>query len=360
MGKQTDIDTRYMQRALSLARTAFGRTSPNPMVGAVIVGPDDEIIGEGCHRLCGQAHAEVNAIADARRRNPDADSLLRQSTMYVTLEPCSHYGKTPPCAKLIIETGIPRVIVGASDPFREVSGRGIAMLRDAGIEVITGVLEDECRALNAVFMTAHSLGRPFVTLKWAQSTDGFMDIERSEEHPGAYRFSTPLSTLQVHRLRGAHDAILVGSKTFEMDNPQLTNRLWPGFRRQPKRFVLSHNIKNNTAESQIKEISVDAPENDAFEFVSGDIETVLRCMYADGYTSLLVEGGPGVFAQFLKSGLWDAARIEVAPVRLSDKGRAVAPRISGLPLCHGDAEGNTVFWYSNNPLFKVSNPIINI
>ena len=168
------IEEKYMLRCLELARHGNGYTAPNPMVGAVIV-HNGKIIGEGFHRRCGEGHAEVNAIASVRD-----ESLLRESTLYVSLEPCSHYGKTPPCAELIIRKGIPRVVVGCLDPFPEVSGRGIRMLREAGIEVVTGVREEEARALNAVFMTFQQQKRPYIYLKWAQSADGFIDRIRTD------------------------------------------------------------------------------------------------------------------------------------------------------------------------------------
>ena len=191
-----NIEEKYMRRALELARHGLGNTSPNPMVGAVIVDNSGRIIGEGYHRRCGEGHAEVNAIASVA----DADrGALRDATMYVTLEPCSHYGKTPPCAKLIIDTGIPRVVVGAGDPFKEVAGRGIRMMREAGIEVAEGIMAAESRALNRRFMTAHEQQRPFVTLKWARSADGFMDSDRADGQPA--KFSTPLTAMLVHRLR---------------------------------------------------------------------------------------------------------------------------------------------------------------
>ena len=183
------VDERYMRRALQLAARGMGNTSPNPMVGAMIVAPDGRIIGEGYHRRCGEGHAEVNAVASVTAADLP---LLPESTMYVTLEPCSHYGKTPPCARLIIDRGIRRVVVGAADPFPEVSGRGIAMLREAGVEVTEGVLADESRRLNCRFMTAHSQGRPWVTLKWAQSADRYIDSDRPDGRPE--RFSTPLTS----------------------------------------------------------------------------------------------------------------------------------------------------------------------
>ena len=220
----------YMRRCLQLAACGRGRVSPNPMVGAVIV-CDGKIVGEGYHRQFGGPHAEVNAVASMR----DPECLSR-STLYVSLEPCSHYGKTPPCSRLIIEKKIPRVVVGCLDPFPSVSGRGVAMLREAGVEVVTGVLEAECRALNAAFMTAHERQRPYVVLKWAQSRDGFIDRRRRPEEAPC-RFSDAQTSLFVHRLRAGCDAILVGARTAWLDNPTLTLRLWPG-RRSPLRVVL--------------------------------------------------------------------------------------------------------------------------
>ena len=173
------VEEKYMARCIELARGGEGNTAPNPMVGAVIV-HKGKIIGEGFHRKCGEAHAEVNAVASVWD-----EALLRDSTIYVSLEPCSHYGKTPPCAELIIRKGIPRVVVGTLDPFPEVSGRGVRMLREAGIEVVTGVLEEEARALNPAFMTFQIRKRPYVYLKWAQSADGFMDIRREDAPKGS-------------------------------------------------------------------------------------------------------------------------------------------------------------------------------
>ena len=221
LNRKRMIDEKYMRRALELARHGELDASPNPMVGAVIVAPDGRIIGEGWHRRHGEGHAEVNAVASV------ADpSMLRDATMYVTLEPCSHYGKTPPCASLIIEKGIPRVVVGCLDPFEKVSGRGVNMLREAGVEVVTGCMEAECVALNRKFMTAHRLRRPYITLKWAESADGYIDGH----------ISTPVTSMLVHKLRATHDAILVGSGTVLADRPRLDTRYFVG--RSPLRVIL--------------------------------------------------------------------------------------------------------------------------
>ena len=223
------VDEKYMRRALQLAQQGSGHTSPNPMVGAVVV-HEGKIIGEGFHRCCGKAHAEVNAIAAVQDQ-----SLLPESTIYVTLEPCSHYGKTPPCANLLISKGVKRVVVGVLDPFEKVSGRGVAMLRNAGIEVEVGVLEKECRDLNRRFFTAHTTGMPWVQLKWAQSSDGYLANE-----DGTMRFSTPLTLSLVHRERSMADAIVVGAGTVKIDNPSLTTRHWSG--NSPLRVVLDRNL----------------------------------------------------------------------------------------------------------------------
>lgn len=308
-----NIEEKYMRRALELARHGLGNTSPNPMVGAVIVDNSGRIIGEGYHRRCGEGHAEVNAIASVA----DADrGALRDATMYVTLEPCSHYGKTPPCAKLIIDTGIPRVVVGAGDPFKEVAGRGIRMMREAGIEVAEGIMAAESRALNRRFMTAHEQQRPFVTLKWARSADGFMDSDRADGLPA--KFSTPLTAMLVHRLRSLHDAILVGSGTALADNPRLDCRLWPG--RSPRPVVIDRRGRLDEASLWMS--------NPIILTDSDDLESNLKTLYSKGITSVLVEGGAELLQSFINSGLWDAARIETAPFTLGSHGRVAADRKS--------------------------------
>ncbi|MGM9861150.1 MAG: bifunctional diaminohydroxyphosphoribosylaminopyrimidine deaminase/5-amino-6-(5-phosphoribosylamino)uracil reductase RibD [Muribaculaceae bacterium] len=335
-----DINVSYMRRALALARMGMGATSPNPMVGAVIV--DDRsglIIGEGWHRRCGCGHAEVNAVASVR--DPQA---LSRSTMYVTLEPCSHYGKTPPCARLIINSGIPRVVVAAMDPFKEVAGRGIAMLRDAGIEVVTGVLADESRRLNARFMTAHERQRPFVTLKWAQSADGYIDHHRNN-HAGPARFSTPLTSVLMHRLRSLHDAILVGSQTVLADNPRLDARLWPAALSLPRPVVLDarHRIDGSYNIMQRNPIIIDTKVT---------IAELLASLYRDhGITSLLVEGGACTLQQFIDAQLWDVARVETSPSALGPRGAIKAPSLSArAPYSVEVIDGNAISLYSNNPL----------
>ncbi|MDE6478696.1 MAG: bifunctional diaminohydroxyphosphoribosylaminopyrimidine deaminase/5-amino-6-(5-phosphoribosylamino)uracil reductase RibD [Muribaculaceae bacterium] len=276
------IDIKYMKRALQLARLGEGLVSPNPMVGAVIVSPEGKIIGEGYHHRYGGPHAEVCAINSV---NECDRHLLSESTIYVTLEPCSHYGKTPPCAKLIIDTGIPRVAVGSADPFKEVSGRGIKMLREAGVEVAEDVLREECDALNVRFLTAHRLGRPWIQLKWAQSADRFMAGIDKDGKPYPVKFSTPVSSVWMHRRRSMVDAIMVGKNTLEIDHPRLDCRHWPGG--APRRVEASHNL-----------------------------EEQMRELYKEGVTSLMVEGGPTLLQSFIDLGLYDDIKIETAEKKL--------------------------------------------
>lgn len=336
-------EERYMRRALQLAALGFGNTTPNPMVGSVIVSSNGRIIGEGYHRLCGQGHAEVNAVASVCESDRQ---YLSGATMYVTLEPCSHYGKTPPCAKLIIDNKIGHVIVGALDPFDKVSGRGIRMLREAGIEVTTGVLSDESKRLNAQFMTAHTQRRPFITLKWAQSADGYIDCVRTPEQSAA-RFSSALTLSGVHRLRAAHDAILVGSNTIIADKPRLDVRLWQG--RNPQPVILDRRKRINPESLHL------AKEPWIY---SADLEEVLADMYSRGITSVLVEGGTAVIESFIKSGLWDAARVETANFKLGAKGSTVAPTLYSGKIASYNINGSTINYFSNNSLFTAEHPIV--
>ncbi|MDE6498196.1 MAG: bifunctional diaminohydroxyphosphoribosylaminopyrimidine deaminase/5-amino-6-(5-phosphoribosylamino)uracil reductase RibD [Muribaculaceae bacterium] len=335
-------DEAYMRRALQLAALGRFHASPNPMVGAVIVAPDGRVIGEGWHRQCGCGHAEVNTVASVT--DP---ALLRTSTMYVTLEPCSHWGRTPPCARLLIDKGVPRVVVAARDPFPAVSGRGIAMLREAGVDVTVGVLEQESLRLNARFITAHTLKRPFTILKWAQSRDGFLD-RRRQDGCDAARISTPLTSTLMHNLRSRCDAILAGSGTVLADDPRLDARLWPGGA-VPRPVVLDRRRRVDTAarcmrEGTIVESGCTAP---------GEL---LPRLYAEyGITSLLVEGGTTVLQSFIDSGLWDAARVETSPEIFGELGAVSAPRIAATPSITRQIDGRRIDFYAQNPLLDVKN-----
>ena len=336
------VDEKYMRRALQLARLGAGHTSPNPMVGAVIVDHDGTIIGEGWHRKCGEGHAEVNAVASVKKTE-----LLKDSTIYVTLEPCSHYGKTPPCAKLLIEQGIPRVVVGCLDPYVEVSGRGIQMLRDAGVEVVTGVLEEECRALNRRFITAHTSARPWIQLKWAQTADGFIAVPpQLGENP--LRMSTAVTMRLMHRQRALCDAIVVGANTANIDNPSLTTRYWPG--RNPLRVVLSRklsladNLKLLT--DGLPTVVYNGEKNEvkgAVEWVKIDCDDAwswLQDLYRRGVTTVMVEGGTQVLNHLIEAGLWDEARIETSPRKVGQG--VAAPAIGGRVASRHLIDGNII------------------
>lgn len=288
---------KWMRRCLQLARCGRMGAAPNPMVGAVIV-YRGRIIGEGYHIRCGEAHAEVRAIGSVRPADRD---FLKDSTIYVSLEPCAHYGRTPPCAELIVRTGIPRVVVGCVDPFARVSGRGIDILRKAGVEVTVGVLEEECLELNRRFITAQTKGRPYITLKWAVSADGFLDawregpFDEAEKPTQAAQLSTSYSLVAVHHLRATNQAILVGHNTLRLDRPSLTVRHWSG--NDPLRVVLG-----TVGESEL-------PSG----FVAyADINTMLDALHEQGIQSLLVEGGAQTIQSFIDRGLWDEAREELS------------------------------------------------
>lgn len=311
-------EEKMMQRCISLARNGLCNVSPNPMVGAVIV-CDGQIIGEGYHMRCGEAHAEVNAICSVK--DP---SLLKRSTIYVSLEPCSHYGKTPPCADLIIEKEIPRIVIGCLDPFAKVAGRGIQKLREAGREVTVGVLEEECRELNRKFITFHALHRPYITLKWAQSTDGFIDKNRTAGVP--VHLSTPHTSMRVHKKRAETDAILVGTRTARLDDPSLTVRNWYG--RNPVRVVFDR-AGVLPASSQLFDGSVrtlvftaqSRADGKNIEYIALNYQAeilpqVMEALYNRKLQSLLVEGGSELLQSFIDANLWEEAFVEICPTQL--------------------------------------------
>lgn len=312
-GGRGEADALYMRRCIQLARSGLLTCRPNPMVGAVIVARG-RIIGEGYHIRAGEGHAEVNAFASVR---PDDEPLLSEATIYVSLEPCAHYGKTPPCAELIIRRGVRRVVVGCVDPFARVQGRGIQMIREAGIEVTVGVLEEECRALNKRFFTYHEKRRPYILLKWAQTADGFID-----DHGHALAISTPYTQMLVHQLRAEYDAILVGRVTDEREHPRLNVRLWSG--PSPRRYVLSRATTPSALMAQ---------------------------MYADGMQSLIVEGGGQTLRSFIDAGLWDEIRVETSPQTVG--GGTPAPQLPEASHLVGQEEygQNVVRWYNDKKRF---------
>ena len=313
-------DEKYMLRCVELARNALCTAAPNPMVGAVIV-CRGRIVGEGYHVHCGQGHAEVNAIASVKD-----ESLLKESTLYVSLEPCSHYGKTPPCADLIVRKGIPRVVVGCVDPFPLVAGRGIRKLREAGVEVTVGVLEAECRELIRRFVTFHTERRPYITLKWAESADGYLDVRREAGQPVV--LSTPLSSVYVHRQRAEHKAILVGTRTALLDNPSLTVRHWYGA--DPLRLVIDRRLElpdslrlfDGTVPTcvftECEQASRPGVEYVRTDFSQDILPQVFRYLYDRQLQSLLVEGGSRLLQSFVDGDWWDELYVEYSSVVLGD------------------------------------------
>ena len=305
---QISIDEIYMRRCLQLAANGIHGARPNPMVGAVIVVPlTSKIIGEGYHVRCGEGHAEVNAFASIR---PENEHLLPEATIYVSLEPCAHYGKTPPCAELIVRKGVKRVVVGCVDPFAKVQGRGIEMLRQAGIEVTVGVLEPECRWLNRRFFTYHSKHRPYTILKWAQTANGYID-----DHGHALQISNEQTRMLSHQLRSEEDAILVGHTTDAREHPQLTVRHWHG--PNPKRVVLTR---------------------------QRPLPQLIDDLYQHGIQSLIVEGGRQTHEAFMEAGLYDEIRVETAPLVVA--GGTRAPQLpSDITLRSQTGYGENILFY---------------
>lgn len=305
-------DEIYMRRCIQLARNGLANVAPNPMVGAVIV-CDGKIIGEGYHIQFGKAHAEVNAL-----RTVKDPSLLERATLYVSLEPCSHHGKTPPCTDLIIEKQIPRVVVGCQDPFIKVSGRGIEKLRQAGIDVTVGVLEQECEELIRRFATSNILHRPYIILKWAESADGFIDANRTDEKPA--RLSTDRTIMLVHKKRAETSGIMVGTHTASLDNPALTVRNWYG--KNPTRIVLdkyltlspSLHLFDNSVPTLVY---TTLPHRDTghVRYITLDggkplLPQIMNDLYQRHIQSILVEGGSKLLQSFIDDGLWDEIYVE--------------------------------------------------
>jgi diaminohydroxyphosphoribosylaminopyrimidine deaminase/5-amino-6-(5-phosphoribosylamino)uracil reductase len=333
---QYQKDDLYMQRCLDLAALAGVNASPNPMVGAVIV-YQDEIIGEGYHQFFGGPHAEVNAINSVAA---DDKHKLEHSTIYVSLEPCSHTGKTPPCADLLVNSNFKRVVIGCKDPNELVSGKGIQKLIDAKIEVKVGVLENECIKINKRFFTYQIKKRPYVILKWAQTKDGFIDKNREEETDINRKInwiSHPNTQSLVHYWRSKEQAILVGWKTIEHDNPSLTVREVKGL--NPLRIVIDSNL-NMPKDSKVftdgdKTIILNKIKNEEIGNVSfvklNQISTksILQFLYELEISSVFVEGGSGTLQHFLLDGLWDEARIIQGNVLFKEGIKA--PKINGIP-----------------------------
>lgn len=305
-------DELYMQRALELARMGSGDVAPNPMVGAVIV-HNELIIGEGYHRKFGEAHAEVNAVNSVK--DPD---LLEESTIYVTLEPCAHFGKTPPCANLLREKRFRRVVIGTIDPFAKVAGAGLKILQDAGIACEVGVLEAQCRDINKRFFTLHSKHRPYVILKWAQTSDGFIDAPRDAAETGTIRWiSAPDTQVLTHQWRTEEQAILTGWRTILNDNPSLTARAVTG--RNPLRIVLDSQLQAPSSATVFTDglptvvfNTVKSGTEGAVTYVQLPdltVDSQLRAMHELNIVSVIIEGGAHTLDAYIQSGHWDEARV---------------------------------------------------
>ncbi len=299
-----------MQRCLQLAQLGTGNVAPNPMVGAVLV-YGQRIIGEGYHQKFGELHAEVNCINNVRI---EEKKNIAESTLYVSLEPCVHFGKTPPCTNLIIENKIPNVVIGCRDSFEAVNGKGIEKLKTAGVNVVVGVLEKECLELNKRFFTFHHQHRPFIILKWAQSSDGKV------AGPGAERFliSNEFTNRLVHKWRSEEAAILVGTNTALLDDPSLTTRLWPG--NNPVRLVIDKELKLpgtlKLFDGSFKTIVFNYHKQEEGKLIyyklnkeENIITQILAALYSLQMQSIIVEGGAKLLRSFIDAGLWDEARI---------------------------------------------------
>ncbi len=339
-----------MSRCIQLAKNGLGTTYPNPLVGSVIV-ENDRIIGEGWHYKAGEPHAEVNAIGSLREAN-----FLKNATIYVSLEPCSHYGKTPPCADLIIDTGIKKVFVGSLDPNPKVAGRGVKKLMEAGCDVVVGVLEKECDALNKRFFTFHQKKRPYIFLKWAQTADGFISPKnetRSEKKP--VWITNEYSRQIVHKMRATEAAILVGNTTALQDNPSLTVRDWSG--NHPVRLVLDKELKipanYSLLDGQTKTIIFNGKEssekgNTTFlkiNFSEEIIPQILATLYKKELQSVIIEGGAKTLQTFIDANLWDESFVFSGNTSFGDGIKA--PNFQGYLISEDKIKEDTLQIFKN-------------
>lgn len=346
-------DDIYMHRCLELASQGLGHTKTNPLVGSVIV-HDNSIIGEGYHHEYGGPHAEVLAIRQVKDK-----SLLKDSTIYINLEPCSHYGKTPPCSVLIQKHGIPRVVIANSDPFPSVSGRGIESLREAGIEVVVGVLKKEGEFLNRRFLTFHKEKRPYIVLKWAETQDGYIDISRQEGDPvGTNWITDEVSRTLVHKWRSEETGLMVGTNTILADNPRLNVRRWTG--NSPLRITFdrkgrlpeSANIFDNSQDTLVfscMQEQFSGKHNRMMIDHDFSLHDVLNELYEEKVQSIMVEGGREILEAFLSENLWDEARVFKGRMKFSQGIKA--PKIILVPDEIVDFQGSELkVYYSTNEI----------
>ena len=322
-----NADEKFMQRAIELAKLGLGYASPNPLVGCVIV-HHSKIIGEGYHKTFGEAHAEVNAVQSVEDK-----SLLAESTAYVTLEPCAHHGKTPPCADMLVSYGVKRVVIGGLDPFEKVNGEGVRKLREGGVDVVHGILEKECREMNTRFLTSIEQKRPYVILKWAQTKNGFL----ARGNYDSKWISNTKSRQLVHKWRSEEDAILVGFNTAKYDNPSLTVRDWKG--RNPVRVVVDDQLAlsndlhlyDGSVKTFVLNTQKDAVSaNVIYIKYDGTVWDLLNRLVASNIQSLIVEGGTNTLKSFIDTELWDEARVFTSNQNFESG--IVSPKISGVVL----------------------------
>ncbi len=343
-----------MKRCIELAKCGFGNASPNPMVGSVIV-CDGKIIGEGWHRKCGEAHAEVNAVNSVKDK-----SLLKKSTIYVSLEPCAHVGRTPACADMIIREEIPNIVVGSIDPFEKVAGKGIEKLRAAGRNVKSGILKDECDWQNRRFFTFHTEKRPYIILKWAQTADGFIDNIRTDNSQKPLAITNRHFNTLVHKWRTQEDAILVGTNTVLLDNPNLTNRHWQG--RNPVRICIDKKLKlptsSNIFNSQAKTIIINSQKNSVegnlhfcqIDFDKNIIPQILEVLYQHEIQSVIIEGGTQTLNSFISQNCWDEARIFTSAQKIANGVKA--PEFNFTAQNCETHDGISLKYFYNNKFFK--------
>lgn len=340
-------DSDYILRCLQLAEHGRYYVAPNPMVGAILVNPaDDTVFAEGWHKQYGCPHAEVECFRAADRRmagmnQAEQTALYSRLTLYVSLEPCSHYGKTPPCADLIVSKGVRRVVVGCLDPNPLVAGRGVQKLRDAGIDVTVGVEIEACRQLNKRFLCLHEKHRPYIILKWAQTADGFVDnrVQMSDVSSRPLVISTPVTKQLVHKMRAENMAIMVGTRTALLDNPGLLTTRWPG--RNPIRVVVD---RHHRIPKDAKLFSPDAPTI-VYDKCT-DWTFIVQDLAKRGIHSILVEGGTTLLKHILESGIWDEMHIEVSPVTAGSG--VPAPDVT-LPDNYESADGARLYTIYHSP-----------
>jgi len=343
--KQTDET--YMRRCLQLAALGFYDVAPNPMVGAILVAPDGRVLAEGWHKQYGGPHAEVNCFRDAEAKGVTPEQI-HESTLYVSLEPCSHYGKTPPCALLVAEKHPKRLVCGMGDPNPQVAGRGFRIVEEAGIEVVCGVEEDACRQLNKRFLMLQEHQRPYVILKWAQTADGYLDVQRTERGNGPVVISTPLTKQLVHQMRAENMAILVGSGTALLDDPKLRTTRWEG--RSPVRVLLDRRSRvpadyHLLADADEPSDYAGLPRTIVYRDQT-DWTSVVSDLGHRGIHSVIVEGGSEVLRHILATGIYDELHIEVNPHLRLGQGVA-APEIDLRDMPYEIVDGNYIYQQKN-------------